>query len=256
MKHLKLAIAALALSMGIGAAQAQDVLKIGVEGAYPPFSEKLPDGKLVGFDIDIAWALCAEMKRTCELVEQDWDGMIPALIEKKFDAIIASMSVTPDRLEKVDFSKKYYNTPAMFYAKAGSGLSDAPGALKGKKVGVQRGTIHQTFMEAKYPEADLVLYGSQDEVYLDLVNGRLDAGMSDSIAADDGFLKTEQGKGFAFFGKPHSDPAIHGEGAGVAVRKGDKALADAFTGAIAAIRASGKYDEIRKKYFAFDIYGS
>jgi ABC-type amino acid transport substrate-binding protein len=196
------------------------------------------------------------MKRQCELVEQDWDGMIPALIEKKFDAIIASMSITPERKERVDFTKKYYHTPAMFFGPAGAGLTDDAAALKGKRIGVQRGTIHQQFMEAKYPDVELVLYGTQDEVYLDLVNGRLDAGMADSIAVDDGFLKTDQGKGFAFFGSPHSDPAIHGEGAGIAIRKGEAELREAFNTAIQALRANGKYDEIQKKYFAFDVYGS
>src|SRR3546814_8145784 len=121
-------------------------VRIGVEGAYPPFSEVTPDGKLVGFDIDIANALCEEMKVECELITQDWDGIIPALQARKYDAIIASMSITEERKEKVDFTKKYYNTPAKFGRKKGSGLEITEEGLKGQMVGVQRATIHDNFV--------------------------------------------------------------------------------------------------------------
>ena len=230
-------------------------LNICVEGAYPPFSETAADGSVVGFDIDMANALCAEMGETCEMVKVDWDGIIPALLERKCDAIIASMSATEERKQVIDFSEKYYHTPAIFAAREDADFTDSPEDLAGKTVGVQRGTIHQAFMEAHYPDTDLALYSSQDEAYLDLISGRIDATMADSIAIGDGFLKTPQGAGFAQLGEPHVDPAIHGQGAGIGVRQEDTELRDRFSQAIQAIRASGSYDEIAAKYFDFDIYG-
>ena len=250
-----LAGAALAAAAGIAPATAAEELRIGVEGAYPPFSWKEADGTLKGFDIDLAFALCEKMGRDCKLVEQDWDGMIPALLAKKYDAIIASMSINEERKKRVDFSDKYYNTPARFVAAEGSGLDVSPAGLAGKAVGVQRGTTHQCFMEKVYPDADLRLYPTQEEVFIDLAAGRLDAQVSDSIQADEGFLETDAGKGFAFVGGVQFDLECHGEGAGIAVRKGEDELREAFNAAITAIREDGTYRSINDKYFDFDVYG-
>ena len=247
------ALAAALLSAGI--AQAADTIRVGVEGNYPPFSQVAPDGSLSGFDIDIANALCGEIGKSCEMVKTEWDGIIPALVEGKCDAIIASMSITEQRRQVIDFTTKYYNTPAKFIAAKGAGLTDTPEGMKGKTVGVQRGTIHQDFMEGEFPDVDLKLYGTQDEVYLDLQAGRIDAAMADSVAMDEGFLKTEAGQGFEFFGQDYSVPKYHGDGAGIGVRKGDDALRESLNAAIKAIRASGQYNEIANKYFDFDIFG-
>ncbi len=254
LKHL-LTTLGLALMLAAGGAQAAEKLRIGVEGAYPPFSWKESDGTLKGFDIEIAEALCKEMKRECVLVEQDWDGMIPALLARKFDAIVASMSITPERKKRVDFSNKYYNTPAKFVARKGSDLQISKAGLKGKRIGLQRGTTHQCYMEKMFPDAELVLYASQEEVFQDLAIGRIDAQFSDSIAADDGFLKTDAGKDFAFVGGDQHDPQCHGEGAGIAVRKQDKELREELNQAIQTIRKNGVYQSINAKYFDFDIFG-
>ena len=248
-------LVAAALAAGLATSAAAADLRICVEGAYPPFSEVTSSGEIVGFDIDIANALCDEMGHSCEMVQTEWDGIIPALLERKCDAIVASMSITADRQKVVDFTDKYYQTPAKFVAAADAGLEATPGALAGKVVGVQRGTIHQDFMEGEFPETELRLYGTQDETYLDLQAGRLDAVMADSITIDEGFLSTDDGQGYAFFGPGYSIPEYHGEGVGVALRKGSDDLKAAFNAAIAAIRADGTYDEIQERYFAFDIYG-
>lgn len=246
----KLLITCAALGLGTTAMAAD--LNICVEGAYPPFSETSESGEVVGFDIDIAGALCTEMGKSCEMVKVDWDGIIPALTNKKCDAIIASMSNTEERREIVSFSDKYYNTPQLFVGKEGMSMEDV---LKGK-VGIQRGTINQDYMEQKHPDTEMVLYGTQDEAYLDLAAGRIDATAADGLQIIEGFLNTDAGKGFAIIGEDISDPAIHGVGASVAVRKGEEALADEFTAAIKTIRENGSYKAINDKYFDIDIYGA
>ena len=252
---MKRFIAAAALAGFATSAAAAD-LRICVEGAYPPFSETNAQGEVIGFDIDIANALCEEMGRSCEMVQTEWDGIIPALLERKCGAIVASMSITEDRKKVVDFTNKYYQTPAKFVAAEDAGLEATQESLAGKTVGVQRGTIHQDFMEGEFPDVDLKLYGTQDEAYLDLQAGRVDAVMADSVAISDGFLGTEQGEGYAFFGPDYSIPEYHGEGVGIAVRPGSEDLKAEFNAAIDAIREDGTYEEIADRYFDFNIYGS
>jgi arginine/ornithine transport system substrate-binding protein len=230
-------------------------IRVGVEGAYPPFSWVEPDGTLKGFDIEIAMALCKEIGAECVLVTQDWDGIIPALLARKYDAIIASMSITEERKKKVAFSEKYYNTPAKFARKKGSGITISKAGLKGKSVGVQRATIHDNFITGEFGNSvEIKRYGTQDEAYLDALAGRVDLLLADSIAMEAGFLKTDNGKGWEFVGKGYSDPKYFGDGAGVALRKGNSDLAKLFNKAIKSIRANGVYKRINDKYFPFDVY--
>ncbi len=224
-------------------------LKIGIEAAYPPFASKAPDGSIVGFDYDIGNALCEEMKVKCVWVEQEFDGLIPALKVRKIDAILSSMSITEDRKKSVDFTNKYYNTPARLVMKQGTVVSDSLTELKGKNIGVQRGSIHERFAKEIKP------YSSQNEIYLDIGAGRLDGTVADATLLQDGFLNTDSGKGYAFVGPAFTDVNYFGDGVGIAVRKGDKADLDKINAAIAAIRANGKYKAIQDKYFNFDIYG-
>ena len=138
----KLLFLFLTVALASAAAQAGP-LRVGVEGAYPPFSWKEPDGSLKGFDIDFAYEVCKRLDRECVLIEQEWDGMIPALLAKKFDTIIASMSITEERKKKIDFTVKYYNTPPGIVAKKDAGFKRTSAGLKGKRRGVQRATTHQ-----------------------------------------------------------------------------------------------------------------
>ncbi|WP_220815033.1 ABC transporter substrate-binding protein [Pseudomonas paralcaligenes] len=250
-------LGALALTAFSALVQADEKpLRIGIEAAYPPFAYKTPDGKITGFDYDIGNALCAEMKVECKWIEQEFDGLIPALKVRKFDAILSSMSITEERKRSVDFTGKYYATPARLAMKAGSEYSDVAG-LKGKKIGVQRSSIYDRYASDVFAPAgaEIVRYSSQNEIFLDLASGRLDATLADVVNIDDGFLKTDAGKGFALVGPDFTDEKYFGEGQGIAVRKGDKALADKISAAILAIRANGKYQEVQDKYFQFNVYG-
>ncbi|OCR23218.1 ABC transporter substrate-binding protein [Pseudomonas syringae] len=232
-------------------------LKIGIEAAYPPFASKAPDGSIVGFDYDIGNALCAEMKVKCTWVEQEFDGLIPALKVRKIDAILSSMSITEDRKKSVDFTGRYYSTQARLVMKDGTTVSDSLAELKGKKIGVQRGSIHDRFAKEKLEPlgAEIKSYASQNEIYLDIQAGRLDGTVADATLLQDGFLKTDAGKGYAFVGPAFTDAAYFGDGIGIAVRKGDKANLDKINAAITAIRANGEYKKIQDKYFDFDVYG-
>ena len=258
MRSLKrLALAASAtVALAMGAAQAQDLkLKIGTEGAYPPFNNLTADGKLEGFDIDIANALCEEMKAQCEFVTQDWDGIIPALLAGKFDAIIASMSITEERKQKVDFTNKYYNTPPAVAAPKDTTIAGVTKEdLAGKTVGVATSTTHFNYAEKTFTDSEIKSYPTSQEFLLDLANGRLDA-VSDDISVLEGWLKTPDGACCKLVGAITPVPEIHGEGAGIAVRKGETDLASKLNAAIDAIRANGKYKAINDKYFTYDAFG-
>ena len=256
MKRLTTALlATTALAFAAGPASA-DKVKVGIEAAYPPFSAVSADGTFVGFDIDIANALCEEMGAECTLVQQDWDGIIPALLARKYDAIVASMSITEERKKKVAFSAKYYSTPAKFAQKKGAGITVDPAGLAGKTVGVQRATTHDNFITEVFgDDVEIKRYATQDEAYLDAVAGRLDLLLADSVAMADGFLSTDQGNDWEFVGPDFTDPKYFGEGAGIAVRKDDTELLARLDGALDAILRNGVYKAINDKYFNFNVYG-
>ncbi len=255
------AAALLAVSVNV---QAKDwsTIRMATEGAYPPFNEVGSDGALRGLDVDIGNALCAELKAKCVWVKQEWDGMIPALISRKFDTIIASMSVTEERKKKVDFTDKYYSSPLALIAKSGSPLRPALESLKGKRIGVQRGTVSDNYATKFWDGkgVTVVRYAKQDEAYLDLGSGRMDAAFVDFWEAHGGFLSKPDGKGYSVlgdkvFGKTAEERAVIGDGIGIAVRKKDQDLKAALNKALAAIRANGTYEKITKRYFVDDIYG-
>jgi polar amino acid transport system substrate-binding protein len=244
-----------ALTFALPAQALEKTYTIGTEGAYPPFNMIDASGKIGGFDVEIGLALCTEMKVTCDVVAQDWDGIIPGLVADKYDMIIASMFITEERKQKVAFTDPYYKAAMTHVAKKGAGITDLSDAgLKGKVIGVQAGTTQATFAEKSYPSAEIKSYPTQDEVNLDMAAGRLDLQVGDMIPMLDWVKKTKDGNDFELIGEPITDPAFVGDGVGIAVRQSDNELREAINTALKAIIANGTYEAINNRYFAIDIY--
>lgn len=252
-KKVSLALIAATAVAAAGSVQAADLkqLRFGLEASYAPFESKSASGQLQGFDVDVGNAVCAKLNVKCVWVENDFDGLIPALQARKFDAINSDMTITDQRKQAIDFTDPIYTIPNQLIAKNGSGLLPTVASLKGKHVGVLQGTIQETYAKAKWAPAgiDVVSYQTQDQVYADLASGRLDAAFQDSEAASKGFLKRPQGAGFDFAGPTVADEKLLGSGVGYGVRKGDKALLAQLNGALKALKADGTIEKIAAKYF-------
>jgi lysine/arginine/ornithine transport system substrate-binding protein len=247
-----LSVALLAVSAGAAHAKDWTTMRFGVDASYAPFESKAPDGKLVGFDIDLGNEICKRMNAKCVWVEQDFDGMIPGLKAKKFDGVLSSMTITPQREEQIAFSSKLFNTPTRLVAKKGTSFQPTADSLKGKSVGVEQGTIQETYAKENWAPkgVNVVPYQNQDQVYADLLSGRLDAALQDEVQADIGFLKTSRGAGFQFAGKEIPTGA-----AAIGLRKEDADLKAKIDKAIADMIKDGTYKKIEAKYFDFDVYG-
>jgi octopine/nopaline transport system substrate-binding protein len=247
-------------------------IKIGTEGAYPPWNAKNEAGKLIGFEVELANFLCIYMKHDCTIVEQDWDGMIPALTSGKFDAIMAGMSITDERKKTINFSQGYADEVASLAVMKGSNLegmdtpkainlstggSDVKDALKtltaalaGKTIGVQTATIHQNFLESgDVGSVKVRTYKTQDEVNLDLTAGRIDAALAAAVAFTD--YAEKSGKPVVLVGPTFAGGAF-GNGVGVGIRKEDTQLLEDFNKAIDTARKQGKISELAIRWFGFD----
>ncbi|WP_217548608.1 ABC transporter substrate-binding protein [Pantoea sp. GbtcB22] len=248
-----LALAVLA-GCAFGAQAKIDQVRFAVDPTYPPFESKTPQGKLVGFDIDLGNALCQQMQAKCVWVESQFDGMIPALKARKFDAILSDMGITEERLKQIDFTVPLYDTHTQLIARKGSGLLPTAESLKGKTVGVEQGTVQERYALAKWQPhgVQVVPYGDQAQVESDLISGRLDVVFTDAAQAANGFLKHPQGKDFELAGPIVQDPII-GPGTAIGLRKGDTELKTALDNAFAELKKNGTFDKIQKKYFATDI---
>jgi arginine/ornithine transport system substrate-binding protein len=236
--------------------QASDI-RIAMEGKFPPFEVVDSKGNLAGFNVDIANALCDEMKVKCQLVRFDWEQLIPALNGKKADAILASMSITDDRKKLVDFSDRYTQTPAYFFAKAHKYPYVYVNAkrLAGLKIGVQADTTYDRYVTAKYGATSTVKrFKNTLDMYDSLVKGDIDLLMDDAVAGYYGFLQTPKGAGYEFVGSAIEDTSFFGEGQGIAVRKGDAELKERFNKALKAILDNGTYEKIAHHYFVFSVY--
>ena len=260
-----------ALGIFLSSAQAGSI-RIGTEGAYPPWNAKDESGKLIGFEVELANWLCIYMKHDCTIVEQDWDGMIPGLIMRKYDAIMAGMSITDERMKTINFSQGYADEVASLAVMKGSSLEgmDTPkainlstgggdvkkalktltAALAGKTIGVQTATIHQNFLESGDVGTEKIrTYKTQDEVNLDLAAGRIDAALAAAVAFTD--YAEKSGKAVVLVGPTFAGGAF-GNGVGVGLRKEDTQLENDFNKAIDTARKNGKISELAIKWFGFD----
>lgn len=222
-----------------------EVLRIGTEGAYAPFNYTNADGSLGGFDIEIANALCADMGVTCEIVAQDWDGIIPGLKAGKYDAIVAAMSITPERAEQVSFTDPYFSNTLVFLAKEGSGFDPSnPDDINSKSIAAQRSTISSQWLEQAYPKANMQLYDTLSNAFLDLGSGRVEAMISDKLPAIE-WLSSASGSQYTLKG----DEIDIDDNFAIAVRPGDPLQAK-INDSLAAIKADGTYAAINEKYFS------
>ncbi|WP_353858466.1 transporter substrate-binding domain-containing protein [Azospirillum formosense] len=275
---MKKIVAALALGAIVAvagaAAEAKDwkKIRIATEGAYAPWNATDPSGKLIGFEPDLALELCKKMKAECEIVAQDWDGMIPAIQQGKYDAIMAAMSITDEREKVITFAGPYGTEPSMFGTMKTSPLAKAtfPGerydlskddpkaaiaaladALKGKTVGVQTSTIQANFMEKLLPQVAVRTYDKLDNAGIDMAAGRVDAIFGDRSAVD-AILKADAGNGMTLFG-PAFARGVLGKGVGVGLRKADGDLKELFNKAIAEANQDGTITKLSTQHFGYDI---
>lgn len=248
MKFKLLAVILSALALGAcgdntpkQATTSEKTVRIVTESSFKPFSYLDNQGNLVGFEIDLANALCQEMKAKCEINSQDWDSLIPSLQTDKADAIMAGMSITPERAQTVDFTDAYFDNTLILVGK--KGVTTTIDDVANKSVGVQQATVSAEYLAKNQPKAIVKTYDKQDNVYLDLNSGRIDFMLSDIVPALD-WLKTETGQNFEVKGQPIDI----GDKIGIAVRK-DDALKAEFNTALAALKTNGKYQELLGKYF-------
>ena len=227
------------------AATKDKVLRIGTEGAYAPFNYTNADGTLGGFDIEIANAICADMQVTCEIMAQDWDGIIPGLKAGKYDAIVAAMSVTPERAEQVSFTDPYFSNALVFLAKKDSSFDPSKSSdIDSHSIAAQRSTISSQWFEDTYPKADMKLYDTLSNAFLDLGSNRVDAMVSDKLPAIE-WLSSPAGSKYALKG----DEIDINDNFAIAVRPGDELQAK-INQSLANLKANGTYDKINQKYFA------
>lgn len=255
-KSMKLLNAASAAMLGlvvcVGAARAEKVTLTFGGDAYPPFESKNPAGEWEGFEVDLAMQWCAKAALECSVVDVPWDGIIPALTSKKVDAIIASMTVTEERMKTIAFSIPYYADPVALAAPKSSALDLSPESLAGKTIGVLGGTTHFAYAEKHYGASTIKVYQTADETNADLAAGRIDAAMGDQTPLLT-FLATEAGRDIEIKGLYAKDPAVWGVGKGIGLRKEDAGLKARFDEAIRSTYADGTFHRIMAKYFDHDL---
>jgi polar amino acid transport system substrate-binding protein len=242
------------LELRASAAEAGDKVRIAVEGAFPPFNYLDSNGKLQGFDVDVAGAICQAANIECEFVIQEWTGMIPSLLDGRFDAIISSMSMSAERRQKVAFTRKYYDSPSSLIARKGSSISVTfPDDLRDVRLGVTAATSQEAYAKKIYPAADIQVFDASPDLYKGLADETVDIILEDKLAVYDWLSNTKAGSCCEFKGGDIKNATYFGDGAGIAVRPQDVELLQKLNAALDVIQASDAYDTINAKYFPFSI---
>lgn len=223
---------------------AADKINFGSSATYPPFESLDANNQIVGFDIDLAKALCKQMQAECTFTNHAFDSLIPSLKFRKYDAVISGMDITPERSKQVSFTAPYYANSAVVIAKKGAFKSFDE--LKGKRIGMENGTTHQKYLQDKHPEIKTVSYDSYQNAIIDLKNGRIDGVFGDTAVVNE-WLKTNPQLGTV--GEHVTDAQYFGTGLGIAVRPDNQALLAKLNTALAAIKADGTYQKISEQWF-------
>jgi len=241
---------------GCYAAQTLPPLTVGIDPTFPPFEYMDDSGHLTGFDVQLGEEICERIHRHCTFVSLPFDSLIPALQARKFDIILSSLSINNERKKSVDFSLPLFSTPVYLIAAKSSPLVANAASLKGHRVGVQQGSVFETYADKYWrPQGvEVVSYQSPDQIYTDLIAGRLDASLDDAVSATFSFLKKPQGAGYALKGREVTDTALFGQGTGIGFRKGeDLQLQQQVNQAIAGIYSDGSFAKLSHQWFTFNV---
>jgi polar amino acid transport system substrate-binding protein len=229
-------------------------LRFLTEDDYPPFHFALPDGTLAGFDVDLARAICEELKIACTIQARRFDLLADALNSGDGDALIASLRIDAQNRAKFDFTAPYYATPARFVVLATSKLQATPVGLAGKRVGVIAKTAHEAYLENFFPKTVRQSYGTREMLYAALKSGKIDALFDDAITSSFWLAGSDAKKCCVFRGGPFTESRFFGEGVGIAVKKGNYTLRQALDYALVQLVRRGVYTDLYLKYFPVGFY--
>ncbi len=230
-------------------------LRVLTEPDYPPFNYYDEEGQLTGFNVDLTRAICRELAVTCEINTADWNTLTPSLQNNEADAVVASFAITAKSLSQVDFTGRYYSTPARFAARAGSDISEiSVAALKGKKIAVVQGTAHEAFLRDFFERAEIMPYPTPGEARAALKKGDADLLFGDGISLMFWIQGTDSARCCEFKGEGYGEPRYFGDGVGIAVKKGNTRLREVLDYALARVKASGRYEELMLRYFPLPLY--
>lgn len=251
-KLLSVSLIGLAVAAASSAqARDYDQVRIGVDVPYVPMEFRTPEGDLTGFDIDLGNAMCEEIGVTCEWIEQEWDGIIPGLLSRNYDAVMSSMTINDERRQQVLFSDPYITMPSAWFAASDLDIDEAnEETLEGLTIGVQRGTLQDNYVTDNYGSvADISRYSTADDMVLDMDAQRLDIVFLDFPIGQSTLVENEDAD-YTIVGEKITEPKEYfGDGFGIAFRQRDEALAEKFNEALATLQENGTYDEIHARYF-------